>query len=62
MFNDFHKSLKLKDLLNMLYLQFHHILVPPSADPRGHWNRCKLNPEACRSDQISVLHGSIYIL
>ncbi|KAL9997629.1 putative pectinacetylesterase/NOTUM [Helianthus debilis subsp. tardiflorus] len=47
-------------ILNSAYdvYQFHHILVPPSADPHGHWNRCKLNPKACSPDQISLLHGS----
>ncbi|KAI3830105.1 hypothetical protein L1987_04238 [Smallanthus sonchifolius] len=34
------------------------ILVPPSADLRGRWNHCKLNPKACRPDQIRLLHGS----
>ncbi|MFS8013604.1 putative pectinacetylesterase/NOTUM [Helianthus anomalus] len=46
-------------ILNSAYdvYQFHHILVPPSADPHGHWNRCKLNPKACSADQISLLHA-----
>ncbi|KAJ0842553.1 putative pectinacetylesterase/NOTUM [Helianthus annuus] len=46
-------------ILNSAYdvYQFHHILVPPSADPHGHWNRCKLNPKACSADQISRLHA-----
>lgn len=46
-------------ILNSAYdvFQFHHILVPPSADPRGHWNRCKLNPAACNAHQIDVLQG-----
>ncbi|KAK1409141.1 hypothetical protein QVD17_35666 [Tagetes erecta] len=45
-------------ILNSAYdvYQFHHILVPPSADPHGHWNRCKLNPKACLPDQIRLLH------
>ncbi|GAU32392.1 hypothetical protein TSUD_44350, partial [Trifolium subterraneum] len=44
-------------ILNSAYdvFQFHHILVPPSADPRGHWNHCKLNPAACTPDQIDTL-------
>ncbi|KAL6127711.1 hypothetical protein ACLB2K_071074 [Fragaria x ananassa] len=37
--------------------QFHHGLVPPSADPRGHWNRCKLDPAACNPAQLTVLQG-----
>ncbi|XP_076913389.1 pectin acetylesterase 9-like [Bidens hawaiensis] len=46
-------------ILNSAYdvYQFHHILVPPSADPDGHWNRCKLNPSACSPEQISLLHA-----
>ncbi|XWS50504.1 hypothetical protein CRYUN_Cryun12cG0092600 [Craigia yunnanensis] len=38
-------------------VQFHHSLVPPSADLHGHWNRCKLNPAACNANQINVLQG-----
>ncbi|URD82014.1 Pectinacetylesterase [Musa troglodytarum] len=37
--------------------QFHHIFVPPSADPRGRWNRCKLNPLACSPIQTAILQG-----
>lgn len=46
-------------ILNSAYdvYQFHHGLVPPSADPRGHWNRCKLNPAACDPDQLDILQG-----
>ncbi|XP_052208875.1 pectin acetylesterase 9 [Diospyros lotus] len=46
-------------ILNSAYdvYQFHHILVPPSADPRGHWNHCKLNPVACNASQIDILQG-----
>ncbi|XP_031281075.1 pectin acetylesterase 9 [Pistacia vera] len=46
-------------ILNSAYdvYQFHHILVPPSADLRGHWNHCKLNPAACNTNQIDVLQG-----
>ncbi|KAF8413163.1 hypothetical protein HHK36_001138 [Tetracentron sinense] len=46
-------------ILNSAYdvYQFHHILVPPSADLRGHWNRCKLNPAACTPNQINILQG-----
>ncbi|CAJ2630008.1 unnamed protein product [Trifolium pratense] len=46
-------------ILNSAYdvFQFHHILVPPSADPRGHWNHCKVNPAACTPDQIDTLQG-----
>ncbi|XP_063934903.1 pectin acetylesterase 9 isoform X1 [Daucus carota subsp. sativus] len=46
-------------VLNSAYdvYQFHHIFVPPSADPHGHWNRCKLNPAACTPLQIDILQG-----
>ncbi|XP_031394654.1 pectin acetylesterase 9 isoform X2 [Punica granatum] len=46
-------------ILNSAYdvFQFHHILVPPSADPRGHWNRCKVNAAACNAAQIQILQG-----
>ncbi|KAI3519482.1 hypothetical protein L1887_08641 [Cichorium endivia] len=46
-------------VLNSAYdvYQFHHILVPPSADPRGHWNHCKLNPKECLPDQIKILQA-----
>lgn len=37
--------------------QFHHIFVPPSADPRGHWSGCKSNPGKCTRDQINILQG-----
>ncbi|CAL8127360.1 unnamed protein product [Prunus armeniaca] len=47
-------------ILNSAYdvYQFHHILVPSSADPHGHWNRCKLNPAACNPEQLNTLQGS----
>ncbi|XP_027110301.1 pectin acetylesterase 9 isoform X1 [Coffea arabica] len=46
-------------VLNSAYdvYQFHHILVPPSADPKGHWYHCKLNPAACNAAQIRILQG-----
>ncbi|GAA0144516.1 hypothetical protein LIER_04941 [Lithospermum erythrorhizon] len=46
-------------ILNSAYdvYQFHHILVPPSADPHGHWNRCKSDPAACNVDQLTKLQG-----
>ncbi|KAI5652800.1 hypothetical protein M9H77_29987 [Catharanthus roseus] len=46
-------------VLNTAYdvYQFHHNLVPPSADPRGHWSHCKLNPLACNPGQINILQG-----
>ncbi|KAL7147462.1 hypothetical protein ABFS83_06G109000 [Erythranthe nasuta] len=46
-------------ILNTAYdvYQFHHILVPPSADPHGHWYHCKLNPAACNAVQINTLQG-----
>ncbi|XP_057473509.1 pectin acetylesterase 9-like [Actinidia eriantha] len=46
-------------ILNSAYdvFQFHHILVPPSADLHGHWNRCKLNPVACNTNQLDNLQA-----
>ncbi|KXG38959.1 pectin acetylesterase 9 [Sorghum bicolor] len=46
-------------ILNSAYdvYQFHHILVPPSSDPRGHWSRCKSDPGACSTEQIATLQG-----
>ncbi|KAF5732364.1 hypothetical protein HS088_TW18G01058 [Tripterygium wilfordii] len=46
-------------ILNSAYdvYQFHNILVPPQADPRGLWSRCKLNPAACNPNQIMILQG-----
>ncbi|XP_024029199.1 pectin acetylesterase 9 [Morus notabilis] len=46
-------------ILNSAYdvFQFHHGLVPPSADPHGHWNHCKLNPAACDANQTAILQG-----
>ncbi|WOL10115.1 pectin acetylesterase 9 isoform X4 [Canna indica] len=46
-------------ILNSAYdvFQFHHIFVPPSADPQGRWDRCKLNTTACSPGQIAVLLG-----
>ncbi|GJM91402.1 hypothetical protein PR202_ga07766 [Eleusine coracana subsp. coracana] len=50
-------------ILNSAYdvYQFHHIFVPPSSDPRGQWSRCKLDPDACSTSQITTLQGSCYI-
>ncbi|XP_068645403.1 pectin acetylesterase 9-like [Aristolochia californica] len=44
-------------ILNSAYdvFQFHHIFVPPSADPRGYWNHCKLDPAACTPFQLAIL-------
>ncbi|KAJ8448718.1 hypothetical protein Cgig2_010605 [Carnegiea gigantea] len=39
---------------------FHHILVPPSADIRGHWNHCKISIATCTESQIQVLQGFAY--
>ncbi|XP_038876653.1 pectin acetylesterase 9 isoform X3 [Benincasa hispida] len=41
-------------ILNSAYdvFQFHHGLVPPSADLHGHWNHCKFNPAECSELQI----------
>ncbi|XP_059589687.1 pectin acetylesterase 9 isoform X2 [Vitis vinifera] len=46
-------------ILNSAYdvYQFHHILVPPTADLHGRWNRCKLDPAACNPNQLSILQG-----
>ncbi|CAL5418176.1 unnamed protein product [Camellia sinensis] len=46
-------------ILNSAYdvYQFHHILVPPSADLCGHWNHCKLNLAACNTNQTNILQG-----
>ncbi|XP_062153496.1 pectin acetylesterase 9 [Alnus glutinosa] len=46
-------------ILNSAYdvYQFHHILVPPSADLHGEWNHCRLNPAACDVNQIETLQG-----
>ncbi|KAK0597713.1 hypothetical protein LWI29_027924 [Acer saccharum] len=46
-------------VLNSAYdvFQFHHGLAPPSADKRGHWNRCSFDPAACNANQIDVLQG-----
>ncbi|XP_028094818.1 pectin acetylesterase 9-like, partial [Camellia sinensis] len=46
-------------ILNSAYdvYQFHHILVPPSADLSGHWNHCRLNPAACNTNQTNILQG-----
>ncbi|KAL9265498.1 Pectin acetylesterase 9-like protein [Drosera capensis] len=46
-------------ILNTAYdvYQFHHILVPTSADMHGHWYHCKLNVTACNANQIAVLQG-----
>ncbi|RYQ94048.1 hypothetical protein Ahy_B09g100249 isoform B [Arachis hypogaea] len=46
-------------ILNSAYdvFQFHHTLVPPSADMHGHWNKCKLDPAACTPLQIAILQA-----
>ncbi|GMN44593.1 hypothetical protein TIFTF001_013781 [Ficus carica] len=46
-------------ILNSAYdvFQFHHGLVPPSADPHGNWNHCKLDPAACDANQTAILQG-----
>jgi len=36
--------------------------VPNSADPHGHWNRCKQDPAACDASQIETLQGYYLIL
>lgn len=47
---------------NVFWKQFHHYLVPPSADPHGDWYHCKLNPAACTAGQINILQGSHFAL
>ncbi|TVU01613.1 hypothetical protein EJB05_52916 [Eragrostis curvula] len=46
-------------ILNSAYdvYQFHHIFVPPSSDTRGRWSRCKSDPGACSTSQITTLQG-----
>ncbi|OVA14052.1 Pectinacetylesterase [Macleaya cordata] len=46
-------------ILNSAYdvYQFHHNLVPPSTDLRGHWKQCKLNPASCNQNQLIILQG-----
>ncbi|XP_023542058.1 pectin acetylesterase 9-like [Cucurbita pepo subsp. pepo] len=46
-------------ILNSAYdvYQFHHGLVPPSADIHGRWKHCKMNPAACSKQQIEQLQG-----
>ncbi|PIN22269.1 Pectin acetylesterase [Handroanthus impetiginosus] len=46
-------------ILNSAYdvFQFHHTLVPPAADPNGHWYHCKFNPADCNAIQIQTLQG-----
>ncbi|KAL5069856.1 hypothetical protein RYX36_020743 [Vicia faba] len=46
-------------ILNSAYdvFQFHHILAPPSADPFGHWNHCRVNKSTCTPAQINILQG-----
>lgn len=46
-------------ILNAAYdeYQFKHTLVPPSADPKGLWARCKKDVKACDPSQINILQG-----
>ncbi|CAA0826385.1 Pectin acetylesterase 9 [Striga hermonthica] len=46
-------------ILNSAYdvYQRNHILVPPAADPHGHWYHCKLNPANCNTVQLNTLQG-----
>ncbi|WCJ36663.1 Pectinacetylesterase family protein [Euphorbia peplus] len=46
-------------ILNTAYdvFQLNHILVPPSADLRGTWRRCKLDTANCNETQIDILQG-----
>ncbi|KAF5773781.1 putative pectinacetylesterase/NOTUM [Helianthus annuus] len=39
------------------FWQIKNILVPRSADPRGHWHNCHLNIRNCSPEQIEVLQG-----
>lgn len=44
-------------ILNTVYdvFQFHHHLVPPSADLHGHWKSCKLKIASCNPVQMKIL-------
>ncbi|KAE8786668.1 pectin acetylesterase 9 [Hordeum vulgare] len=53
--NIFHNITTSKNII--IFWQFHHIFVPPSSDPRGHWSRCKADPSACSTSQIATLQG-----
>ncbi|RWR91759.1 pectin acetylesterase 9 isoform X1 [Cinnamomum micranthum f. kanehirae] len=46
-------------ILNSAYdvYQFHHSLVPFSADQHGQWRHCELDPAACTPNQITTLQG-----
>ncbi|KAJ6978259.1 pectin acetylesterase 9-like [Populus alba x Populus x berolinensis] len=46
-------------ILNTAYdvYQFHHALVPPSADMNGDWKRCKLSIASCTPQQLDILQG-----
>ncbi|XP_065869508.1 pectin acetylesterase 9-like isoform X2 [Euphorbia lathyris] len=46
-------------ILNSAYdvFQLNHILVPPSADLRGTWRRCKLDTANCNTTQIDIMQG-----
>lgn len=37
-------------------------LAPHSADPRGYWQKCRLNYAYCSSSQIQVLQGGLLSL
>ncbi|KAJ6747978.1 NOTUM-RELATED [Salix purpurea] len=46
-------------ILNTAYdvYQFHHALVPPSADMNGDWKGCKLSIASCTPQQLDILQG-----
>lgn len=48
-------------MLTFLYCiqQLQASLAPPSADPQGSWNECKLNHAHCNSSQIQFLQGDL---
>ncbi|KAM1749350.1 hypothetical protein ACFX12_010233 [Malus domestica] len=46
-------------ILNAAYdsWQIYNSLAPPSADPRGEWNSCRLNLASCSASQMQILQG-----
>ncbi|XP_048438944.1 pectin acetylesterase 12-like [Pyrus x bretschneideri] len=46
-------------ILNSAYdsWQIYNSLAPPSADPGGEWNSCRLNLASCSASQMQILQG-----
>ncbi|KAM1442539.1 hypothetical protein ACFXTO_010514 [Malus domestica] len=46
-------------ILNSAYdsWQIYNSLAPPSADPHGEWNSCRLNLASCSASQMQILQG-----